>query len=223
MTSCNNKKNEEESWNTFYTSIEEIKKKNEVQQESKSEIKSVEKSRGSEIINGKSTEIKGSSKDEFINSTEFPDFDSEYLWSLYNSNNDIYYMDFLNYYDQIAESDESGQFDAWHINEKIIMLAKTYSNLDDVKNQAINHISILGAQYRINAEVSGIKIKSSNEIFIENKTDRIVYKIHLINPINKLTDWYHYIFKGTITNIEKKDNTVFVTIENSTILIDEFI
>ena len=219
-SSCKKQKeNDKESWDNFYNTIEQIKKKNE-NKISKTQVSETIKkeSRGTEIINGKITEIKGSSEDDFMSSTEWPDYDRD-LWDLYNS--DIFYEDFLKFYDEIVESDNSGQFDSWRISQKINILIRTNPNLEDVKKQIKNHKIIVGTQYRTNPEECGIKIISPNEVLLENDSSLIKYKIYLNNSINKLADWYHYLFLGTISNIEKKDNKFIVTIENSSIFIDD--
>ena len=224
LSSCKRQKeneNEKESWDNFYNTIEQIKQKNEntISQIKVSETKKKE-SRGTEIINGKITEIKSSAENEFLYSTEWPDYDTV-LWDLYNSDIDLFYEDYLIYYDKIVESDNSGRFDSWGISEKINILIKTNPNLEDIKKQIINHKIIVSTQYRTIPEESGIKIISPNEVLFGYTSSLIMYKIYLNNPINKLKDWYHYLFLGNISNIEKNDNKVIVTIENSSIFIDE--
>jgi len=157
-SSCKKQKeNEKESWDNFYNTIEQIKKKNE-NKISKAQVSETIKkeSRGTEIINGKITEIKGSSEDDFMSSTEWPDYDRD-LWDFYNSDIDIFYEDFLKFYDEIVESDNSGQFDSWRISQKINILIRSNQNLEDVKKQIKNHKIIVGTQYRIDERYLNVR------------------------------------------------------------------
>jgi len=221
-SSCKKKQqiNEDESWNDFYTTINTIKEKNtpEIKNEIKTEIRE-KKSRGTEIINGTISEIKDSRFDEDLNFDNFPDFDSSYFFNLYR--NESTYQEFLDYYDQIVQMDIIGSFDIWYFIYKMNILLKLNLNLEEIKDQIINHQVTAFGKYRIDSADNEIIIKSPQEIQII-KQDRII-EISLTNPINKLADWYHYIFKGTITNIEKKDDKIYLKIENASIYIDDHI
>lgn len=172
-----------------------------------------DKSMGTEIRNGKVCALRGSTENLDFD-IQFPDiFDATKFWNLWKTK--IKGTDFLQYYNDIASADKTGTFDNWYFQYKIWTLFNLEYSIEEIKKEAVNHPVCVFGKYSNNPDENEIILKSGTEVVVDD-----FYEISLANELISLTNSYHYIFSGIITDIKEIDGKVKIFVDNSPVYVD---
>ncbi len=216
LTSCKNKKiTEEENWNDFNETIAEIQNKKNIENGKKQPVEEKEHKDfyGIEIIDGKESMIQYTTQDMYSSYNIPKEYNFSDFWNYYKNKQ---VDEFLEYYENMENSDINHNFGIYHFENKLQMLLLSNQELSEIKSKTINHRIIVHDKY-----TDEITILNSKEIITKEENPvKILYKIEMKNEIKQLADSYHYVFDGSVSDIEEDDDGYIIKIKDASIFVD---